>query len=775
MKKRILSMMLTLCIVLMLVPTTVFAETTTDGDFTYSVSDDKVTITRYNNNNATEVIIPDTIDGRPVTSIGAQAFMGCTGLTGITIQSGVTSIGSAAFMGCTSLASITIPNSVTSIDESSFRGCTSLTNITIPSGVTSIGNWAFGECTSLTSITIPSSVTSIDKSSFRGCASLTSITVDENNTAYSSVNGVLFNKDKTELVRYPEGNTNTLYHVPSGVTQIVNGAFYGCTSLASIMIPSGVTRINHLTFCGCTSLANITIPSSVELIGNDVFRDCTSLTSITIPSGVTSITDRAFYGCTSLTSIFLPDGVRLINAEIRYEATKVGYSLDETAGEVTITKIELGTDNTSVDIPDKIYDYPVVAVTPSEQLKIGTHTCRGGTATCTAKAICSLCGKEHGDFTHSFTAKTIKPEVLKTVGTCQSEAVYYYSCAVCSKVEFDDNHTFMGGVDSSNHNLDKIPAKAATVTETGNKEHWQCKDCGKYFSDKDGKNSIEQKVTVTPKLPPEMIEGTGQSLTAGEKKELTFRSNAAFSDFIRVELDGKTLDEKNYTVTEGSTVVILKADYVAILSAGKHTIGIVSTNGTAAATFTVNAKAAVDNDTKAPQTEGNNTKAPQTEGNDIKFPQTEGNDIKFPQIGGNDIKAPQTEGDDIKFLQIGDNDTKALQTGGDDIKAPQIGDNDTKAPQTGGNDIKFPQIGDNNTTSPQTEGYDTKAPQPEGNDTKAPQTEGDDTKAPQIEGNDTKAPQTEDNSMMWLGFVLLLVSGIGIAGVTVYRKRKKAE
>ena len=96
--------------------------------------------------------------------------------------------------------------------------------------------------------------------------------------------------------------------------------------------------------------------------------------------------------------------------------------------------------------------------------------------------------------------------------------------------------------------------------------------------------------TIISKLPPEIIEGTGQSITEGEKKELTFKSNAAFSDFIRVQLDGKTLDEKNYTVKEGSTVVTLKADYVATLSAGEHTIGIVSENGTAFATFDVKAK-----------------------------------------------------------------------------------------------------------------------------------------------------------------------------------------
>ena len=168
---------------------------------------------------------------------------------------------------------------------------------------------------------------------------------------------------------------------------------------------------------------------------------------------------------------------------------------------------------------------------------LSEHT--GGEATCTSKAICEYCGEEYGE------------------------------------------------VDRSNHNLENIPAKAATVTETGNKKYWHCLDCGKYFADENGTNEIKLDDTVTQKLPPEIIEGKGQSITAGEKKELTFRSNAAFGDFIRAQLDGKTLDETNYTVREGSTVVTLKADYVATFSVGEHTIGIVSQSGTATTTFTV--------------------------------------------------------------------------------------------------------------------------------------------------------------------------------------------
>ena len=176
----------------------------------------------------------------------------------------------------------------------------------------------------------------------------------------------------------------------------------------------------------------------------------------------------------------------------------------------------------------------------------------GGTATCTSKAVCEYCDEEYGE------------------------------------------------LDSSNHNLENTPAKDATVTETGNTEYWHCLDCDKYFADENATNEIKLDDTVISKLPPEIIEGKGQSITAGEKKELTFKSNAAFSDFIRVEFDGKTLDEKNYTVKEGSTVVTLKADYVAALSAGEHTIGIVSESGTATATFTVSEKTAADDDTNPP-------------------------------------------------------------------------------------------------------------------------------------------------------------------------------
>ena len=246
---------------------TIAAGAETYGDFEYSVlSDGTVYISNYNGS-AEKVDIPKKIDGKSVTCIGAYAFDYCSNIT-----------------------SVTIPDSVTSIGEYAFRKCTSLTNVTIPDSVTSIGYGAFS-----------------------GCTSLTAIDVEIGNNNYTSVNGVLFNKGKTELICYPAGKTGKSYNIPDSVTSIGDGAFIDCTSLTSVTIPDSVTSIGWYAFSGCTSLTNITIPSSVTEIGGSTFSGCTSLTSIMIPNGVTSIGNYAFYGCSSLTNITIPNGVMYID------------------------------------------------------------------------------------------------------------------------------------------------------------------------------------------------------------------------------------------------------------------------------------------------------------------------------------------------------------------------------------------------------------------------------------------------------------------------------
>jgi len=275
------------------------------------------------------------LSGNTLTSIVWRAFYGCTSLTSVTIPSSVTSIVWDAFKGCTNLTSATIGNSVTTIYGSAFENCTNLANITIPDNVTSISysvfggtawlnnqpdglvyagkvaykykgtmpantsitlqngtkgiaNQAFYGCTGLTSITIPNTVTSIGYFPFEYCSNLPAITLDAGNTAYIAEDGVLYTKDKTVLLAYPEGKAATTFSIPSGVISIVEGAVFNCSKLTSIIIPNSVTSIGGRAFTSCTGLTSITIPASVTRIDGYAFEYCTSLTNVTFQGTITA-------------------------------------------------------------------------------------------------------------------------------------------------------------------------------------------------------------------------------------------------------------------------------------------------------------------------------------------------------------------------------------------------------------------------------------------------------------------------------------------------------
>ena len=193
---------------------------TSDPRFTYTIqSDGTAKITDYTGTD-TELITPSKLDGYIVTRIGMEAFESCTNLTSIVISEGVTYIAMYSFVYCRNLTNITIPESVTSISSSAFKDCSSLTSIVIPEGVTYIGGGAFW-----------------------GCSSLTNIQVDENNNNYTSIEGVLYNKEKTKLICYPAKKQGDKYKILESVTSIVESAFQGCSSLTNIDMPEGVTSI----------------------------------------------------------------------------------------------------------------------------------------------------------------------------------------------------------------------------------------------------------------------------------------------------------------------------------------------------------------------------------------------------------------------------------------------------------------------------------------------------------------------------------------------------
>ena len=245
--------------------------------------------------NLTSINIPDSL-----TTIDNHAFEDCSGLTSIKIPESVTTISDNAFYGCSGLTSINIPNGITSIESSTFAGCSSLTSINIPDSVIYIKSRAFEGCSSLTSINIPDSVFSIDNHAFEGCSSLTSINVASNNPMYSSENGILYNKNKTEVIFIPDGIEPQLFIYDNGTK--CYGWVGNKEKCTEVVIPDGVTSIEVRAFSGCNNLTSISIPESVTRIKIYAFKNCTNL-DVVIDNSEKNVKvgTEAFEGCKSVT------------------------------------------------------------------------------------------------------------------------------------------------------------------------------------------------------------------------------------------------------------------------------------------------------------------------------------------------------------------------------------------------------------------------------------------------------------------------------------------
>ncbi|MGI5873790.1 MAG: leucine-rich repeat protein [Bacillota bacterium] len=527
----------------------------------------------------TSITIPDS-----VTSIRSFAFDGCSSLTSVTIPASVTSIGDRAFRGCSSLTSVTIPDSVTSIEDGVFGGCSSLTSVTIPDSVTSIEDGVFGGCSSLTLVTIPDSVTSI-VDNFFGCTSLRTITVDPNNPSYSSLDGVLFNKTQTSLIRCPQ-NKEGKYKIPDGTIVIREDAFLDCTGLTSITIPDSVTSIGVYAFWGCTGLTSVTIPDSVTSIGGGVFSGCTGLTSVTIPDSVTSIGDAAFDGCTGLTSVTIPDSVMsigdyafdgctgLTSITIPNSVTSFGYMMlyhcDDLIVYYTGTKEEWNAiENASIVFNSTgenahiIYNYkPVIGVTLKKTLSIAilnnekltpviepvdasvkgviwessdssiVAVDEGGTVTTVSEGTAEITVTTVDGNKTAVCKVTVTHNLKKTAAvaaTCEKAGNKdYYTCSSCGKLFSDAKGTKEikkadTVVAALGHKLTKTAAVAATCEKAGNKEYYTCSVCGKLFSDAKGTKEIKKADTVVAALGHLWDDGAvTKEATEKEEGEMTF-------------------------------------------------------------------------------------------------------------------------------------------------------------------------------------------------------------------------------------------------------------
>jgi len=316
------------------------------------------------------IIIPESI-----RNIGPKAFLGCESLTSITINGLITEIGDSTFSGCTKLKHIDLPNTLKSIERWAFSDCAELTKLDIPMSVNSIGSGAFYNClglqevhiTDLSSwclinfrgndsnpllyahhlflngyevkelvipvfvhtindytfvgcdeisvVRIHKNVCNISIKAFDGCTSLVSINVNKENTRYSSIDDVLFDKLQTRLLRYPPKHSGTKYCVPASVKCIADDAFCDCSVLESIVLSRGVATIGSGAFYNCSSLKSIQIGDSVTQIGGCAFANCKSLQYVNLPQGIVEINDGLFEGCESLQTLIIPSNVKAIGEE----------------------------------------------------------------------------------------------------------------------------------------------------------------------------------------------------------------------------------------------------------------------------------------------------------------------------------------------------------------------------------------------------------------------------------------------------------------------------
>lgn len=304
-----------------------------ENKFEFLVYDNNVVLGKYNGNES-EVLIPSEYKGLAVTEILSSAFMENKTLSKVTIPSSIKTIDNSAFRGCTSLKEVSLSEGLEYIGEMSFLGCSSLENINLPNSLKEIENSAFRDCSLLKNITIPLGVDNIGDTVFSRCISLTEINVSEDNEYYSSEDGILYSKYKSELVACPLNYKTDVVRVNKDTKRINDGAFSGCSKLKGVILPENLETIGSNAFSSCYSLSEINMPDTVKYLGYSVFYNCKNLKSVKLSSNITEIEPGTFDKCISLKNLSIPEGVKKISVGafdecISLESVVVPKSVDE--------------------------------------------------------------------------------------------------------------------------------------------------------------------------------------------------------------------------------------------------------------------------------------------------------------------------------------------------------------------------------------------------------------------------------------------------------------
>ena len=297
-------------------------------DYDYEIVNSEVIINSCNRGAIGDIIIPETIDGYPVTTIKESAFNACDKITSVVIPDSVTTIGDFAFSGCDGLKKVTIGGGVKTLGRSIFWDCRNLESVVVENGVTYISKEMFSQCGKLNSVTLPESITSIGDSAFMCCYLLAEIDIPSNvktieNSAFymcSSLNNVVIPDSVTEIAEYAFFECESLKKITlSKNLKTIGQSAFSDSGLESIDIPESVTQIDGVAFAG-TNLKKVVIPDGITSISGDTFHSCKKLVDVTIPDSVVSIGGYAFYGCSSMKSLNIPASV----TEIGYRA--IGYN-----------------------------------------------------------------------------------------------------------------------------------------------------------------------------------------------------------------------------------------------------------------------------------------------------------------------------------------------------------------------------------------------------------------------------------------------------------------